>query len=106
VRVLTPLLIEAGRSPRPQADLVRRHAEGLAGEIYGDVMAPTSEITAAILLAIDRFAARPSRRHEHEAETIAQDIRNGRLPDSDTARVADRIEAAIRRYAGPWREAV
>ena len=54
---LKPLLIESGPPSRPNADLVRRHAEGLAREIQNDVMAPEIELADAIEMAIRRFAA-------------------------------------------------
>ena len=57
-RRLDPLLIEMAESPIPGADLVRRHAEGLAREIQADVMASESEIANAIEYAIRRFARR------------------------------------------------
>jgi hypothetical protein len=55
---LSPLLIESGPPRRSGADLVRRHAEGLAREIQNDVMAREGEIADAIEAAIRRFAAR------------------------------------------------
>ena len=57
-RRLDPLLIEMGESKIPDADLVRRHAEGLAREIQADVMAKEDEIADAIEHAIRRFARR------------------------------------------------
>lgn len=57
-RRLAPLLIESGESTRPGADLVRKHAEGLAREIHADVHATPDEIANAIEFGIRRFARR------------------------------------------------
>lgn len=68
-----PLLIESGPSPRKNADLIRRHAEGLAREIQHDVMAPETEVADAIEAAIRRFSGRcPSKTDRQETRGVVR----------------------------------
>jgi hypothetical protein len=81
-RRLPPLLIESGPSADPHADLVRKHAEGLAREIHADVHASVDEIANAIEFGIRRFARREwqrvTRRNVTETPKGTQAMKGGR----------------------------
>ena len=65
-------------------------------------MAPAHEVADGIRYGIARFAPRGSRHHADAAAAIARDVQASRLVTH--AAIADAIEQAIRRYAGPFRE--